>query len=132
MNLAESYVDVPGTVTIDPQGSACAGVSLRYSERPVYIARKRKRKNSLMRITYSLVFLLFFDLWLMRREGVEIPLPVPYLPPRFETKSDICSFFQSESCPQNFTVTVMASLSAYSVTEPLGLTLWSQCALETV
>ena len=29
-------------------------------------------------------------------------------------------------------VTVMASLSAYSVTEPLGLTLGSQCALETV
>ena len=29
-------------------------------------------------------------------------------------------------------VTVMASLSAYSVTEPLGLTLGSQCALQTV
>ena len=29
-------------------------------------------------------------------------------------------------------VTVMASLSAYSVTEPLGLTLGSQCTLETV
>ena len=29
-------------------------------------------------------------------------------------------------------VTVMASLSAYSITEPLGLTLGSQCALETV
>ena len=29
-------------------------------------------------------------------------------------------------------VTVMASLSVYSVSEPLGLTLGSQCALETV
>ena len=29
-------------------------------------------------------------------------------------------------------VMVMASLSVYSVTEPLGLTLGSQCALETV
>ena len=29
-------------------------------------------------------------------------------------------------------VMVMASLSAYSVTEPLGLTLGSQCTLETV
>ena len=29
-------------------------------------------------------------------------------------------------------VTVMAPLSAYLVSEPLGLTLGSQCALETV
>ena len=32
----------------------------------------------------------------------------------------------------NALVTVMASLSVYSVSEPLGLTLGSQCALETV
>ena len=32
----------------------------------------------------------------------------------------------------HMTVMVMASLSAYSVTEPLGLTHGSQCALETV
>ena len=30
------------------------------------------------------------------------------------------------------TVTVMAPLSVYSISEPLGLTLGSQCALETV
>ena len=30
------------------------------------------------------------------------------------------------------TATVMAALSVYLVTEPLGLTLGSQCALETV
>ena len=37
-----------------------------------------------------------------------------------------------ESSKLHFFVTVMASLSVYSVSEPLGLTLESQCALETV
>ena len=60
----------------------------------------------------------------------------PYLQgSRAVGRYDSCVHTAGLSCspwPDVLCVTVMASLSAYSVTEPLGLTLGSQCALETV